>query len=200
MQLCAVALVVTILCSSCSNDSASSPSTASPSGHAQGPSVSPRLYDEALGPLRTRFSDAQLVIDSEALDDYLRREGRRSSLERSFQGEALEAARALLDSSMRAPIHDDLVGIATPHVVLVASEKGDLYREPSTGAHRLRKRYPSAIGLTTLSRIGYSSSRRVAAVYVRLNTGTMGSYGTFYVFDSSPGYWQLVQVVAAWAA
>ncbi len=200
MQLCVFALFFTILCSSCSYDSASSPSTASPSGHAPGPPVSSRLYDEALATLRTRFPDALLVIDSEALDDYLRGEGRWSGLERSFQGEALEAARALLDSSTRAPIHDDLVGIATPHVVLVASEKSDLYKEPGTGAHRLRKRYPSAIGLTTLSRIGFSSSRRVAAVYVGLNTGTMGGYGTFYVFDSSPGDWQLVQVVSGWVA
>ena len=84
--------------------------------------------------------------------------------------------------------------------MLSPAEKAELLKDHEFGLWRLRQRYPTAIGVTTLSRVGYSDDHRTAAVYVALHPGTLGGYGEYYVLEWTDGAWQVVTVVPAWVS
>ena len=62
------------------------------------------------------------------------------------------------------------------------------------------KKYPGATGFTLLSRIGFSSKRNEAMVYLGNSCGLLCGNGYLVVLDKHKGKWKVVQQAHIWVA
>ena len=102
-------------------------------------------------------------------------------------------ARNATESPFRADMN-----LGSPYTVLSQAQMNLFFSQNQDGWQAFYAQYPSAAGITTLSRVGFNNSLSQALVYV----GTMSHYlagaGYFVLLKKVNGTWMVDQKVMTW--
>ncbi len=136
------------------------------------------LDTHAKEPVRSKREEEWLALRSELLADTIA----------NFKLRNL--AIDFLSNRFRTPL---------PTILITHKEEAELSdKSPGHFWETLRQKYPDAIGIFTLSRVGFNSQKTQAVVYVAYRSGEEGGDGRYVLLQRKDGVWIRQRSAIAW--
>lgn len=88
--------------------------------------------------------------------------------------------------------------LGVEYVVLTQAQRNEMFNQNTSGWETFYKNYPSAPGITELSRAGFSKSFDQALVYVGTQSHYLAGAGYYVLLVKSNGAWTVSQKVMTW--
>lgn len=88
--------------------------------------------------------------------------------------------------------------LGTPYVLLTRDQMTRLFNQNQDGWQLFYEQYPGALGITTISQVGFNASFDQALVYVGTMSHWLAGAGYFVLLNKVNGAWVVDQQVMSW--
>ncbi len=94
--------------------------------------------------------------------------------------------------------------LKAPYVLVTSDELHAIFGPDASGRYDMEgwtgfyKHYPGAVGVLGLSRVGFSSKKDQALVYVEIQKNLLGGSGRFFVLSRADKTWEVQKQVVMW--
>ena len=95
------------------------------------------------------------------------------------------------------PLHEDM-NIGAPYTLLSQAARNKIFGQNESGWEIFYNRYPTAPGITTLSRVGFNSAFDQALVYIGTQSNWLAGEGEYLLLVKRNGAWEIDQRVMVW--
>jgi hypothetical protein len=95
------------------------------------------------------------------------------------------------------PIRPDM-DLGGPYTLLSQAGRNKIFGQNQSGWDIFYNRYPTAPGITTLSRAGFNSTFDQALVYIGTQSNWLAGAGYYVLLKKAGGVWSIDQQVMAW--
>jgi hypothetical protein len=95
------------------------------------------------------------------------------------------------------PVSPDME-LGVEYAVLTQAQRNEMFNQNTSGWETFYKNYPSAPGITELSRVGFNKSFDQALVYVGTQSHYLAGAGYYVLLVKTNGAWAVSQKVMTW--
>jgi hypothetical protein len=94
--------------------------------------------------------------------------------------------------------------LKAPYVLVTSDELHAIFGPDASGNYATEgwadfyKQYPGAVGILGLSRVGFSSKKNQALMYVEIQRNLLGGSGAFFVLSMAEKTWEVQKQVVLW--
>src|SRR5580693_2613824 len=103
--------------------------------------------------------------------------------------------RAFLNANLHPSSFHRSFTLPLPYQIVASSEMQSIFGTPGDVWGRYYEKYPNAMGLLTLSRVGFNPDGNRAAFYISNSCGGLCGGGYFVIMEKVDSNWKVVQEV-----